>query len=277
MIEREIGEVGLSIPTSASFEALLTSVEDDIQYDSLWVNIKTLIRNLLSASKIKPNEMNHDDLAYEIVTEVEHIPALMSSVESLANSKLIVYANSYDGLTKRLPKAKIKTPHTDKQITESVLDIRTIDAIKTNLDANLNYDFREGDYILEGGDDRSLILTHCPVDLISVYNFNTLRLLESHTGAIKKQSLWNSKLTGGDANARLPFNLFTLQVFGDNSVHFYGYSYKYKKTILTIASNKDWNSTTSKSKIVKDIEKELPKDNPMRVLFLSILKGKLFF
>lgn len=278
MIERELGELGLSIPTSSAFEVLMESESSDVVYDSIWINLRTLVRNLVSSISNKEAVLEPDAIAYELVSEVDLITDIISNIPYLSNADVVVYNNTYAGLEKRLPRAKLKAPSTEKQIDDHMLETNIL-ANFTSIfdDPNSKVSYRQGDYTLEGGDDTSLILTHCPVDLMSVYNFNTLRLLESHTGSVKKRSMWNTKLTGGKKNARLPFNLFTLQVFGDNSVHFYGYSYKYKQLVLSIASDKDWNSTTSKDKIVKDIESSLPEDAPFLNLFKELLNGKLYF
>src|SRR5690606_9561418 len=96
-------------------------------------------------------------------------------------------------------------------------------------------DVRYYDVYIEGKFQDTMLLTHIPVDLLSADRFSKLVLLESHTGAIKPHLSWYTKLTNGKELFRMPFNRFTLQVFGDNGVHFAPMPMKMKQAVKDIS------------------------------------------
>src|SRR5690606_22392271 len=90
-----------------------------------------------------------------------------------------------------------------------------------------------------------LILTHFPVDLLNRYRFKTLKLLESHTGAIKPFNVWNTKLKDGQGLDVIPFDRMTLQMFGDNA-HFSPMHKKVRMTIYNLVVKNKWTYATTK-------------------------------
>ena len=276
MLERELGETGISVATSIPFEKLM-EYSEPIVIDSLWINLRTLIRNIHSSSEDN-DSLNPEEVAEALVNEIEIISGILSSLSAIDKIDLIVYNNSYDGLPIRFPHAKLKKTSTYKQIEYATFEAKVqteFSVVRDQLSELIAY--VEGDYALEAADTDSLILTHMPVDLLSYYSFKDLKLLESHTGRIKAKSMWNTKLTGGDRVNRLPFNAFTLQLFGDNATQFYGYPYKYKELILFIASHNDWNTLTTKEKMIKDINAKLARDDPTHKALTKLLQGKMYF
>ena len=80
-----------------------------------------------------------------------------------------------------------------------------------------------------------------------------LELIESHTGAIKPFPLWSSKFSG-TIKVELPFNAFTLKVFGDG-VHFLGKRPTLKKAVLAQAEADHWTGLTTEDKIRDSLKK----------------------
>ena len=92
------------------------------------------------------------------------------------------------------------------------------------------------------------MLTHVAYDLLSYNKFNTLHLLESHTGKCKDISLWWTKLSNSKDLMRIPFNILTLQIFGDSQI-FLPFPIETRKQILQLAEDKKWTNVTTKERI----------------------------
>lgn len=235
---RAVGELPLSIGTSLAIEAL-----KDVQgYDSIWINVKTLYRNIYeSCDREYLDKLEANGIADTISDEINFIR------RHLANKmKVVIYDLGYKGLAKRYPKAILKEARTPLQIAYEKMMNETIDiVIGEDFDQEIEYDAGSE---LAGEPTKSLIITHYPVDLLSRTKFRQLRLLESHTGAIKGRSEWFSKLQNGREMNFVPFNKFTIQIFGDGK-HFSGYPPKVKKAVMTMAIENRWTSVTTNDKV----------------------------
>ena len=95
-------------------------------------------------------------------------------------------------------------------------------------------------------DVRATLITHYPVDLLARYNFTELHLLESHTGAIKNPSMWNTKLQNGRDIPNIPFDRATLQVFGDG-VMYRPMNMKIRKAFIEMAEKHQWSAATTEA------------------------------
>ena len=102
------------------------------------------------------------------------------------------------------------------------------------------------------GKGRSLMLTHYAIDVLTA-SYNNFDVLESHTGRIKKQHELTNKLkTAKDSN--LPFDVMTLQMFGDSADLFKPAAINVRRTLLKIAEKFNWNETTTKDRIIANIK-----------------------
>jgi hypothetical protein len=116
---------------------------------------------------------------------------------------------------------------------------------------------RQFNFEITGHHPASLIVTHFPVDLFGRYRFNQLDLLESHTGKIKPPAQWNTKLSAKrEETDMLPFNPFTLQVFGDNQ-QFVHQLPRVKEAVVETAKATGWSSVTTMEKIRMTLEKQV--------------------
>lgn len=280
---RDVGSFNLSIATALAFDSLLglnlpTPSEDNIPIksaDSLWVNIRTLFRNFIGAL---------GDLAKDFVTEEQAANALyvemktiVAAVEDATASSVnvVFYCCSYKSLSRLFPHALHRELNTNNQKWSYQLEEHTVIEFKKLLDGDL--DFREYDVDINaivGVDidvsvsfEHIYLLSHAPVDLLSRYNFNSIRLIESHTGAIKPHYMWHTKLIGLNSVETIPFNRMTLQIFGDNA-YFRPMPVKLRRFLLAASEKNKWTPTTTKDKIIADIEDE---HDPVLESFISKL------
>ena len=258
IIERELGEtVPISIGTAIAMEELLNSDEIS-ELESIWFNVRTLLRNLVDSCG-DHGELDSVHVVSDLIEELIVLEDLFQS-GSGKHIEANFYINSHKSLAKKFPLAKIKTPRTEKQLAYTKFEEDVIGELKDTLESRDIEPLKEGDCDINGEDKRGILLTHIPMDLLSRYSFSSLILLESHTGRRKPSSQWNTKLTGGNKNNRIPFNGVTLQLFGDNATLFYGWPLKYKKAFLELAEIDEWNATTTRDRIMDSIKNVIKKD-----------------
>lgn len=258
LAKRATGELPLSIGTSLAIEALKEPAVYE-RYDTLWINVRTLWRNIYDAIEredrermIKPPSPAQMDAHYRTICKAmaDTMKEELTQIRSFLRDKLKgvrVYYLGYKDLAKRFPNASLRVPTTPLQQQYADLMERTLDYVL----------LEDGDSLIEqdkgselrGEQARSLVITHCPVDLLSRTKFNQLRLLESHTGAIKSKSQWATKLTDGKDMKIIPFNAFTIQVFGDGAVHFNRMAVKPRRELLSVAAANRWSTVTTMEKI----------------------------
>jgi hypothetical protein len=255
LAKRATGELPMSIGTSLAIEAL----KEKHDYDTLWINIRTLWRNLYESIEredrerlLKPPSPAQMDAHYRAICkamsvtmneELEHIRRFLGDKISGVRT----YHLGYRDLAKRFPLGLLRVPTTPLQQQHYDLMERTLDFVLLD-DADTFIEQDKGSE-LRGEATKSLIITHYPVDLLSRTKFNSLRLLESHTGAIKSKSQWATKLTDGRDMKIIPFNAFTIQVFGDGPVSFNRYPTAIRKGVLEVAAATRWTPVTTMEKI----------------------------
>lgn len=254
--QREIGQLPLSIGTSMAIE-LFTDRKDperEGRYlakpappEQLWVNLRTLFRNLYNA--MDPDlrrKVLADHFIPTLLNELEVITSVVSE-QTLGRTQVVFYYCSYTDLATRFPKAIHKPLNTDLQkiyfLTEQGA---CTDIVKSHGE---QYGIKQFISKLQGESRTCWIMTHVPVDLVSTNHFSKVTLLESHTGKLKEKLDWNTKLTGGDKVSHMPFNAFTLQLFGDGGLYFSPMPIKIKREVLEIAEKYHWTPATSLDKI----------------------------
>ncbi|AGX01738.1 hypothetical protein CF95_gp016 [Erwinia phage PhiEaH1] len=258
LAKRATGELPLSIGTSMAIEALKEPAVYE-KYDTLWINIRTLWRNIYDAIEredrermIKPPSPAQMDAHYRQICKAmaDTMKEELQQIRGFLDGKLKgvrVYHLGYKDLAKKYPMAILRVPTTPLQQQYADLMERTLDYVLME-DADTLIEQDKGSE-LRGEQTKSLIITHCPVDLLSRTKFNQLRLLESHTGAIKSKSQWSTKLTEGKEMKIVPFNYFTIQVFGDGGVHFNRWAIKARRELLEVATSAKWTPVTTMEKI----------------------------
>lgn len=220
LINRVMGEYPVSISTSLAFQGLFDKHPDSPKnkkkigdFKQIWINIKTLYRNLHNAVEVKTEKIE----LTVIMDYVDILKAEMSAIDELMEKEgytVNYYHMNYDNLERKYPRAFIRGDKTLKQILFTKL---FNEVAKLMLVRN----FHKNMFIFNGRitpEDKksSIILTHLALDLFSVTNFNELVLLESHTGKLKERAEWYTKYYQGAELSHIPFREDLIQIFGDN-------------------------------------------------------------
>lgn len=270
---REKGAFPISVATSLAVEsacgvypdrpvtpAPLTNVKE------VWFNVRTLLRNLLGS--INPDFRDQIFPPHLLPALVEEMGIIESAVlkGSNGNCRAVFYNADYTSIARKFPKASVKIARTARQLQHHLLDEKTIRLL---LEESGPADIRSFNFEITGNHPESFIVTHLPIDLLSKYSFKRLELLESHTGAIKAWPQWNSKLTNGRELLNIPFNQFSLQVFGDNGNHFSPQSLQLRREVTALAEEDRWTSVSTEARIRESLSKV--KDATARTLLLSML------
>lgn len=245
-VDREMGVLPLSIGTALAFESLLEGNRLG-DYDVVLVNIRTLIRNYYGSIKNKMAPYIDPQVAASIIIEE------MNSIrEQCGRVPVEFYSSNYIDLQRVLPGAEVKHPKTDKQYVAMQQEQATIMSIGEQNFLYLHSDETQFKFRHTG---RALMFSHLPVDLFLRYDFSTLTLLESYTAKYKTRDEWYTKLTNGKELKRMPFNKFTLAMFGDNSVQISPQSIRLRRTLLAMSEVYGWTTITSMEKIKSDLDK----------------------
>lgn len=245
LAKRAVGEkLPLSIGTALAIEPL----DSNIKYGSLWINLRTLFRNVYDSVETDQKKLLGPRA---IVDTIQEELGYIQDYSKGRIDHIQVYHREYSDLLRRFPKALIRVPNTPLQKQYDNLMNAVIDEVLTR-DKNRTIDFDRGS-VLTGEPVNSLIITHYPLDLLSRTHFTKLRLLESYTGVIKSKSQWNTKLTDGKLMKNIPFNNFTIQVFGDGPVQFVRFPKNVREAILELADKYDWTSMTTMEKIRQNL------------------------
>ncbi|ANZ50220.1 hypothetical protein PHOBOS_30 [Erwinia phage vB_EamM_Phobos] len=247
-VDRVFGlEYPMSMPTSLAFEGLLKTGEHANdkgeppihQYRAIFVNVRTLFRNVYNAFGDKKAEL---DANIALAAIEEDVKTIRETVTAVSPSTICVfYLCQYKTVNKEFPQAKFKNPTTPiavhynsvemdvyrKVINEKLFDVKLFDVeIKNNVD--------------------TVCLTHLPMDLLWRKHFPKLALLESHTGKVKGPLEWYTKLNGKPEN--IPFNKATLQLYGDG-VMFSPEDLKSRRVLEKVAQKYNWNQSTTQSRM----------------------------
>lgn len=274
---RALGFFQLSIATSLAIESAV-GIHPDLprpvhmpikQYQSVWINMRTLFRNIWGAipSEIAP-QMRPDELAQLLHEEMQLIPdVLQNYAGGVTRVGVTYYMNRLDGLERKYPEADLRTNSTPKKEDFANLQDASINLLMQADPTAVKLE----NLRLSGEAKNALIITHHPYDLLSASNFSNLTLLESHTGKIKPKALWYTKYYNGRDLSMIPFTEELLQVFGDLDL-FSPLDHNLRKAIVELATRRNWSSVTTRARIVDGIN-ELR--NPAYVLKLKKLYGVL--
>lgn len=265
IIERETGTIPLSIGTALAFESLFGIHPDQSKHsvntktiNEVWVNIRTLVRNLYSAvPSAKVTELDLNASVELLYSEIELFPVIMEQYKQ--NITVRPYVSSLIDFEYAFPKAKHKHPKTPRQISYQFFEDYVTKGLYDLLKQN-KADFIEINKRPERTTKTVALLTHYPHELLWKEQFNRLLLLESHTGRIKPYNEWYTKLHNFKKEYRpIPFNKFTLQVFGDN-VLIDPQNRTIKGQLLQLAESRKWSPMTTTDKFYHDITTHGPKE-----------------
>lgn len=285
---RALGHFPVSIATSQALESLLGVNTDEQrqtnasppykEFSNLTINLRTLARNILgSVSSQNFGFFNNGILAALIMEEVSIINEVVAD-HTRKQLQVFYYAGMYRDLASDFPNADTKSKFTPKQAISIAMEKEAFDLLndkrynkpflKLADDTVLNITKNQptpGVKLANRATQPTVCLTHIPLDLL-LLKLPRLYLLESHTGKIKSKNEWYTKLKS--APESIPFNLATIQLYGDTAGMFNPMDRDLRKKISEISKNKYWSSVTSKEKILLDCQVQ-DKDvfNTIRNLF----------
>lgn len=255
--DREKGQFPISIATSLALEGAFGILEDKPNpstppingVEELWFNVRTLFRNMNGALK-KGTETNvsTDDYAKALIEEIGIIYSIVSQ-RTAGKTKAYFYLCEYHSLTAIYRHALFKEVNTPNQKQYADMENLSIKAM-LNTYRSMGVDpIMVFDTTLRGTGKRCVLITHYPLDLVSNKDMEVTGLLESHTGVLKTKAQWHTKLHNGKDLVRIPFDIMTVQLFGDSGNLLKPYPKEYRKEILDIADKYKWTPTTTKDRI----------------------------
>lgn len=263
-INRETGKYPISIATSLAMEGLF-GIHDNIppqptlpvtNCDAVAVNARTLVRNILgSHDKANSQFISVEYVVRLLLDEILTIKNILE-IETQGRVQALMYIPSYKFLKIRYRNAIIKEPTTEKQIAANKFEEDCIALLlKRQGDIHVSFCIVDLD-ITFNKDPRVFLITHLPIDLLHCKDVKSVALLESHTGIVKYSNQWYTKLKNGKDLYRIPFDVMSIQFFGDSGGMFVPYENKMRKVLLEIAEKNQWTQLTSKNKIVGDVMRD---------------------
>lgn len=244
---REVGDLPVSIGTSLAFESVFATNALD-NYDVVLINLRTMVRNFYSAFKSGVGEqVDPADAALIVVDELQSI------VSQFKKAIPVVYVSNYSDIERFLPGCVPMVHRGEKRILLNSLEEDAVAAILRQGTLKVEcFESCKLEFKVRG---RALLFSHVVTDLFIRYDFTTLDLLESYTAAIKERHQWYTKLTNGKELTCMPFNKFTLAVFGDKSVYLSPQGLSVRRRLLKLAEDEKWTTITSMDKIHSDLKK----------------------
>lgn len=279
LTNREVGQIPVSIGTSLALEGAYGVLEDNRdenpvinRVDVLYVNVRTLIRNIVGSVESEiAGQLHAEDILQVLLNEIQIIAA---SVKQITNGRveMVPYYCTFESIKKTFPHALLKELKADKAPRMAFAFSRE-ENVLADLDQQGQWlHVRKFDIDFDQDAQRkALILTNYAADLLQRYKFQTLTLVESHTGAIKSHALWNTKLTNGKELRNIPFDRMTIQMFGDNSNLFSPMPIKVRRFILDVATKNKWTPLTTKAYILECIHKL--REPELEALVLNLYGG----
>lgn len=275
VLMRKVSGFQLSISTGMAMETLFAprqatydptripprrvSLKD---YDSLWINVQTLLRNIINATEFTDvRQIRPEFLAEALSQEIEQIQSLCSN-EGQGQITPCFFTTTYHNFYSRQgSEYKVRVPETDKQ-----------KAWFKTLSDGLTLGFQQGLPIAfklhpRFNGERVLLMSHLAPDLLEYRDFASMELLESHTGRVKTMREWNTKYSplGTEKWAHMPWCKPLLCYLGDKYV-FAPLSISIRKSILELSKERRWSPMTSSSIVHTDCMTRIKDQNTVKVL-----------
>lgn len=261
LVSRTLGQFPISISTSLAFEGLVGIHEEHphpkgrplpyVGYDYMHINVRTLIRNCFTSMETsKAYICGPAEMAETIAEEMRIIDTILTEqIGGMFNHGF--YFPTYVKLPQQFPDANLKGANTDKQKYYAKLEDDTLTKLLEHPIIN-DILSEKTDLKTAMGRGKGLLLTHYPIDIL-VAKHKRYHLLESHTGRIRPQELMNNKLKSCKVK-EMPFDMMTIQYFGDSGDMFSPQPIKFRGTLERIAMKYKWNTTTTQSRIEANIK-----------------------
>lgn len=217
-------------------------------YNSIFICVNTLIRNLLSASKGQDILALYDELLWEINYIIEML------TDRLPDTKVMMYLSEaprqYDNVlvAKRL-REKTSAKAKIFQNKERALSLLMKKTKRYTV-------FKDG---IKGMNEKALVLTHLPNDIVEYNTFRRLDVLSSHTGAVKQTNQYHKFYlpVRKQEMSLFPFNLYLLHYLGDSNM-VKGASLAGRDRVYEIALEKKWTFRTTLNMVKMDLKSKAP-------------------
>lgn len=247
--QRTGGAFDVSIATSLALEGLLGQHPDNpvnpapiLKTNELWINISTVLRNAYNSVSSDNDDTTAEDLFYILHSELLYIKAKFQDTHPALNVRFYVFDDKT--ISSKYKNLRLRQANTTRQKVYAGLIGRTLTfAINNMPDVQLE----NLSHMRVSGSRSVVILTHRVIDLIECVVSGDASLLESHTGKIKKKAVWTTKLSC--PYEHMPFNLFTLQLFGDTGNTIQPMSIRHRKAVLAFAEKERWTVVTTMDRI----------------------------
>lgn len=254
----ERGQFPINIPTSFALESLMNihpelnwSKPPYLNYDEYWLNARTLYRNICSSFTSDMKRLMTPKVIVELM--IDEWRAICHVLETKSKLLPVLYLCNYRAIHTRYKKQTIfKGDTTTLMRDETIRMEKTIQLFLDTIQKNTCLLFDTD--ITPDLTANCIIQTHIVLDLLSYRNFETLDLLESHTGKIKNRSLWYTKYNNGKDLSRIPFTQYFLRIFGDKEF-FSPKDKALRQAIMEVAETNKWSPLTTDGKVKMDLER----------------------
>lgn len=252
----------VSIATSLAIEGIFGILEDKPhnpppadQLDEIVINFRTLFRNMTgSMDRETADKLNADDYATGLIEEMTLIRSIVND-RSGGRIKVWYYVASYASLNKLHPYALVKPANTPKQQYYAAMENKTIEVVMKRLGKD-NDMLKIFDVTIVGNPVRTALISNYPLDLLNFQRARELVLVESHTGTVKPKAQWYTKLKGGKDMPYMPFNIMTIQMFGDTGSLFQPQTTSNQNRLRELAQRYKWTQATGKDRIMQCVALE---------------------
>lgn len=224
-----------------------------LHYDELWINFRTLFRNITGAMDASENKnITARELAYAVMEEYAIIKGVLE--DHGFPTQVFLYACTYRSIPKQYRMGIIKEGMTTLQAAYARLENDAIEAVYQEL-GQQNDMLLSFDTSIIAHPKRTVLLSHFPVDLLNITAVQDLALIESHTGKLKRRNQWNTKLKEGNMDiSRIPFDRMTIQMFGDKGNLFLAQPKVYRAKLVELSILYQWTPLTTKERIKQCVE-----------------------
>ena len=261
MLDRVTGSYPLSIATCLAMESIGMGPQKPYdpdrvvpnhinleEYDEVWVNLLTLIRNIFGANETSPALIEPETVSEVLFDELDVIEQIIKDYSPVKKPKVFWYISKHTHLKTEFKRAKLREDRTAKQkeLTDAYIGVIE-DFIPKAGFSEEKFQCFEG-RLQPKQKVRALVLNHYAIELLDHDKFKQLDLLESHTGAVKGRLQWYSKLYNGNNLVRIPFTKQFLQVFGDTTL-ISPHELPLRKAVLQIAEQYKWTPATTTDRI----------------------------
>lgn len=259
--ERTIGDSGLSIATHLSMENIFPIPRYDLErplanpldlndYTYFLFNFYTLVRNIYNSYKETDKVSIIKDKDFYGVIEDE-VLLLQNYFDNFNKTKFVIYRPDYEDVFKSLnigKEYKLGVKYEDYLIVDKYIDKFLS---KGN---NLYKMVEQTSHLFPKMEGDVIVMTHFSHDLL---NKGRLHLLESHTGKLKSNKDFYTKLhsVGARDMSYVPFYEQTYYIFGDTNL-IRPLPIITRKNVLAIGIEKNWTYKTSPAMIKYHLESD---------------------